>query len=115
MPLFAFSMASLHPAPGRAAEIEVVLPLADLLLLRASVAEVDSFLFTPILGVAPYAGIKAQNGDVARTRVKTLLRDYKPRELGREAAEAASQASVLSRRAAENVEGHAREVRAPLL
>ena len=103
----ALSIAAFPPLPSRASEIEAVLPLTNLLLLRSGLAEVDTTLFA---SVASRAGVATSEGRGARTRVRNLLKEYRPRDQGRQAAVAATRARLLGSREANEAEEHAKEV-----
>ena len=103
--------AALPPVPRAAAavaDVETTLYLATLLQLRAEVAQADSDLFAGLLTGTP--SVTSEEGRIALLKTSKMLKEYRPIELGRDAASTGVKARVLSRKGSSLAEGHAKEV-----
>eukprot|EP00966_Prymnesium_polylepis_P025917 597215-Prymnesium_polylepis.2 len=112
LPVLALSL-SLPAAPRAAAafDLDTTLYLTTLLQLRADVAATDAQLFAGLLEPPAKSAVTTEEGRVAFLRVRKMLKEYKPVDLGRDAVAAAVRAKALGRRDAAAAEAHAREVR----
>jgi hypothetical protein len=96
--------------PATAADRETAFELTALLQLRSAIADADEAFTAPLLAShQPLRGMEVKAGATARSMVRKVLAEFKPRATGRLAARAAGSAGILSPRAVAEVQGHARE------
>lgn len=101
------------PRAAGALDLETAIGLANLMQLSAAVDETDKLLAARLL-VAPKApsaspGVPTEDGDAALARVRALMKEYRPRELGAAAAGAALKARLCTAAKADELARHGKE------
>ena len=108
--VLAVSSSVLLPTPPAfGANLDVAFALTPVLQLREAVTNLDAELFSGLLQSAQ--GVAAADGDATRSSIRKLLNNAqgRPREVGNALADAGRRARLLSKAAANELEGHARE------